>query len=311
MRESSILLDTGTGEVEVIVFTIHNVKYCINVLKTKEIIRLEDITPTDIAKKSIIGITNIRGSIMSVIDLKYVLHEKHSAIANGEGSNMALICQFNNQQVVFLVDEIEGIQRVRWDDIQPPQDILEGTFSVGNIIKDERILIMLDFEKIVTDLCNEKGANPYYVASENVSYVHRRHDKKIYLAEDSYTIREMLKGILTEAGYQDIHIYENGQDVINAIFELKQTYGNDFNKHIDLLITDIEMPKLDGHSVVKKIKEDECLKTLPVIIFSSLITEDLYHKGVSVNADCQVSKPTLDKLIDSMDKLLFASEKGK
>lgn len=305
MYENSILLDTGTGEVEVIVFTSNQVKYCINVLKTKEIIKLSKVTPTDTNKKAILGITNIRDTIMTVIDLKYVLHGISSELATGEGVNMALICEFNEQQVVFLVDEIQGIQRVRWDDIQQPPEMLNGTLSVGNIINEKDILIMLDFEKIVSDLSHERGTNPYAKAKEEIDFKEERKSKKIYLADDSNTIREMLKQILTAAGYSNLHLYENGQDLIDAVFELKQQYGEKYNEHIDLLITDIEMPKLDGHSVVRKIKEDSLLKELPVIIFSSLITDDLYHKGVTVKADDQISKPTLEKLIESMDRLLF------
>ena len=86
---------------------------------------------------------------------------------------------------------------------------------------------------------------------------------------------------------------------------LKEKYGESFRQEIDLLITDIEMPILDGHTVTRKIKEDSILSTLPVVIFSSLITDDLHHKGEKVGADYQISKPSIGELVEAVDSLLF------
>lgn len=303
--ESSILLDAGTGEVEVIVFKVNGSTYCVNVLKTKEIIKLDQVTPIDNNKKEILGLANIREQIMSVVDLRYVLTKEVSQLTDG---SMALVCEFNRQKVVFLVDQVIGIKRFRWEEITPPPDMVGTSLSIGNILHEGTILMILDFERIVADVSED--SNPYKKLKEHMPKKSnpnkaQRAKKTIYVAEDSKTIRELLKEVLVEAGYKNVVLHENGAEVLEALFNIKEKHGEDFTSQVDALITDIEMPKLDGHSVTRKVKEDPILKDLPVIIFSSLITDELYHKGESVGADLQISKPTIVELVDGLDSLLF------
>lgn len=299
MKES-ILLDVGTGEVEVIVFLVNNQKYCVNVLKAREIIQLTDVRPSTDSNKSILGITNVRDTVMTVIDLSYILDKSQTTDIKGK---MALVCEFNRKQVMFAVDSIEGIHRVRWADIKKPDPLLKGGLSVGDILTEQGILLMLDFEKIITDLSKEE--NPYKKGKGEIVIKAERATKKIYMADDSKTIRTLLKEVLTAAGYKDIHTFDNGKELLDTLMKIKEAKGQNFKEEVDLVITDIEMPILDGHSVTRRIKEDPILDTLPVIIFSSLITDDLYHKGEMVGADYQISKPSIHELVDAVDSLVF------
>lgn len=296
----SVLLDVGTGELEVIVFLVNNNRYCINVLKAREIIQLTEVRPSTDSNKSILGITNVRDQVMTVIDLSYILDKK--AVEEVKGK-MALVCEFNRKQVMFAVDSIEGIQRVKWSDIAKPDPLLKGGLSVGNILTDTGILLMLDFEKIITDISKEE--NPYEKSKSEIILKAERATKKIYMADDSKTIRILLKEVLTAAGYKDIHMFDNGKEALDALMQIKEKYGNKFKEEVDLLITDIEMPILDGHTVTRRIKEDPILSSLPVVIFSSLITDDLRHKGEAVGADYQISKPSIHELVDAVDSLIF------
>lgn len=296
----SVLLDVGTGEVEVIVFIVNQNRYCINVLKTREIIQLAEVRPAANLNESILGITSLRNQVMTVIDLSYILDKKATTDLKGK---MALVCEFNNKQMMFAVDGIEGIHRVKWSDIVKPDSLLKGGLSVGNILTDKGILLMLDFEKIITDLSTEE--NPYKKGKDEIIQKAERATKKIYMADDSKTIRILLKEVLTAAGYKDIHMFDNGKEALEALFKIKEKYGESFKEEVDLLITDIEMPILDGHTVTRRIKEDPILSSLPVVIFSSLITEDLYHKGEAVGANCQISKPSIHELVDAVDSLVF------
>ena len=296
----SVLLDVGTGEVEVIVFLVNNHRYCVNVLKAREIIQLTDIRSSTDGNKSILGITNVRDKVMTVIDLSYILDKQQTETVQGK---MALVCEFNRKQVMFAVDSIEGIYRVKWSDITKPDPLLKGGLSVGNILTDNGILLLLDFEKIITDISKEE--NPYEKSKSEIVLKAERATKRIYMADDSKTIRTLLKEVLTSAGYKDIHTFDNGQELIDALMQIKETKGKDYTEEVDLVITDIEMPILDGHSVTRRIKEDPILAQLPVIIFSSLITDDLYHKGETVGANCQISKPSIHELVDAVDSLVF------
>lgn len=304
-KMNSILLDAGTGEVEVIVFTVNRNRYCVNVLKALEIVQLKDVRSSTDADDSILGITNVRNRVMTVIDLSYILDKKPVEQEEIEGK-MALVCEFNRRQVMFAVDSIEGILRVKWSEIIKPDTLLKGSLCVGNILTDKGILLMLDFEKIITDISQLE--NPYEVGKQKIVQRHDRSTKKIYMADDSKTIRVLLREVLEKAGYTNIHTFDDGQEVMNALLKLKEQKGEDFKQDVDLLITDIEMPILDGHTVTRHIKEDPILSSLPVIIFSSLITADLYHKGVKVGADRQISKPSIGELVDAVDSLVFKDE---
>ena len=296
--EESILLDVGTGELEVIVFVVNGNSYCINVLKAREIIQLSDVRPAADQNKSILGLTNVRDQVMTVVDLSYILDKQPTNLAD---KKMALVCEFNRRQVMFAVDSIAGIQRVKWSDITKPDSLVRGSLAIGNILTDNGILLMLDFEKIIADLTKDEMSH----MRQGITTRAERAAKRIYMADDSKTIRELLKETLLEAGYTNIVEFDNGKDVLEAIVKLKETYGENFTEALDLLITDIEMPLLDGHTVTRKIKEDNILQALPVVIFSSLITEDLHHKGEKVGADRQISKPSLGDLISAIDSLLF------
>jgi len=298
--KSSVLLDSGTGELEIIVFIVNGNAYCINVLKTREIIQLSEVRSGAVTNKSILGLTSVRDKVITVVDLSYILDKKSTDLASGK---MALVCEFNKQEVMFVVDSIVGIQRIKWSDITKPDRLLKSSLTVGNILTDNGILLLLDFEKIITDLSDED--NVYLKSKGTIKSKAGRENKIIYVAEDSKTIRALLKEVLISAGYTKLKLFDNGQDVLEAIFELKEKYGQGFKEQIDLLITDIEMPILDGHTVTRKIKEDNILNDLPVIIFSSLITEDLFHKGAKVGADRQISKPSIDGLVTALDELLF------
>ncbi len=296
----SVLLDVGTGEVEVIVFVVNNERYCVNVLKTREIIQLQEVRSSTETNKSILGVTNVRDKVMTVIDLSYILDQTPTESIKGK---MALVCEFHRKQVMFAVDAIEGIRRVNWSDITKPDNLLKGGLAVGNILTDSGILLMIDFEKIITDI--SKGETPYERSQFNMARKAERMTKKIYMADDSKTIRTLLGEVLTSAGYTDIRTFDNGKEVLDALYRIKEEKGEDFNEKVDILIVDIEMPILDGHSVTRRVKEDPILSSLPVVIFSSLITNDLYHKGEAVGADCQVSKPSIDELVDAIDSLIL------
>lgn len=294
----SVLLESGTGEVEVIVFIVNDQRYCVNVLKTKEIIQLSQVRSSTDRNQSIRGLANVRDQVMPVIDLSYILDKKP-----GEHQRMALVCEFNLKKMLFAVDNIEGILRIKWADIMKPDQLLKGGLSVGNILTDKGILLMLDFEKIITDINKEE--NPYERSKDDIIRKAERATKKIFIADDSKTICTLLKEILVGAGYKDIRLFDNGQEVLDALEQIKCNGETSLKEEVDLLITDIEMPILDGHTVTRRIKEDPVLASLPIIIFSSLISEDLYHKGKAVGADCQISKPLIHELIDAVDSLIF------
>ena len=296
---SDILLESGTGEVEVIEFRANDVNYAINVIKVKEIIDMpaSGVTKMPESKKEIAGLILCRDEILPVIDLKYILNREKSS----ELGQRLIVCEFNKVKVAFNIDDIIGVHRIKWSEIRKPNNMFDESLAVGNIVLNGKIIVMLDFEKIVTDISPKSG-----ISEDRLVYIEYkdRSDLKLVLADDSPLIRKLLKETLTKAGFTNMKIFDDGEQALDYLEGLKKDLGKSFVKEVQLLITDIEMPQMDGLTLTRKVKEDEVLKRLPVIIFSSLITDDLRHKGESVGADAQLSKPEIEELIGVVDQLL-------
>jgi len=297
--KKEILLETGTGEAEILEFRVGDGDYAINVIKIKEILEVDNISPVPKANASVIGLTMVRGTIIPLVDMKFVLTGEHT----NKTRFTTLLCEFNQNQVAFCVDFVKGIQRVPWKNIQKPDAIIDdkGSLVIGNITFDNRIVMMLDFEKVVSDIAPATGIN-----EERIEKIIKkdRSNLKVVLSDDSPLIRKVLFEALTKAGFSQLRFFNDGQQAWNYFEDLLERKGENFKDEVDILITDIEMPQMDGHTLTRKIKENPVLKTLPVVIFSSLITETLKHKGESVNADAQLSKPEIENLVDIVDKLV-------
>jgi two-component system chemotaxis response regulator CheV len=293
--DNNILLESGTGEVEVLEFVIDEKFYAINVMKIKEVIESTKVTKVPDAHPAIAGLILCRGEIITLIDLKYIL-ENHK---NNDEKSKTIICEFNKVKVAFKIDNIVGVHRIGWDKIMKPDDISSNSLVIGNILINERILLLLDFEKIVTDINPSTG-----ISADRIVDVGSREKTniKIVLADDSALIRKLLKETLTKAGFNNLRFFDDGKQALDYLLKIAEQKGQNFRDEAELLITDIEMPQLDGHTLTRKVKEHPILRDLPVVIFSSLITGDLKHKGFSVGADEQLSKPEIGELVNVIDK---------
>lgn len=298
-KKNEILLETGTGELEILEFRVGNSDYAINVIKIKEILEVDDVYPVPQANKAIVGLTIVRGEVIPIIDMKYVLNNEYSE----KNHLKTLLCEFNQLKVSFCVDEVKGIHRIPWSDIQKPDSIIENPNSliIGNINFEDRIIMLLDFEKVVTDIAPATGISKDRI--ENIIVKDRR-DTKVLLADDSPLIRKLLFDALTKAGFKNMQFFNDGQEMWAYLANIAEQHKENFRDYVDIVITDIEMPQMDGHTLTRKIKENKYLKNMPVVIFSSLITDTLKHKGESVNADAQMSKPEIDELVNVIDSLL-------
>ncbi|EPY2302949.1 chemotaxis protein [Clostridium sporogenes] len=295
--ETNILLESGTGEVEIIEFLVNNKHYAINVIKVKEVIEVDNVTKVPQSDPAIEGLILCREKIFPLIDLSYILGQKSTS----KKKFKTIICEFNRVSVAFKIDEIVAVHRIGWDKILKPDDIAANPLVIGNILLKDKIILLLDFEKIVTDINPSTGISEERIV--NVDYKDRSHIK-VFLADDSSLIRKLLKDTLTKAGFKKLTIFDDGKQALDKLLKLVEKKGEDFTEDVQILITDIEMPQMDGHTLTRKVKEHPILKRLPVIIFSSLITNDLKHKGTSVGADAQLSKPDIGELVSIIDNYI-------
>lgn len=295
-HKKGILLESGTNELEIVEFGIGNNKFGINVIKVKEIINPVAITIVPQAHKNVEGIIELRGEVLPVVNVATALGFPP---AEDPSQDKFIVAEFNKQKIVFHVHSVTQIHRISWKQIEKPSDMYQGNESqiIGVIKLNNEMILLLDFEKIVVEINPESGINVQQVQKLGKR---ERSDKRIVVAEDSPLLRKLLHDTLSEAGFQNVDFFENGQDALHYLENLV-TEGKNIEDHVQIMVTDIEMPQMDGHHLTKRIKTHKELSKLPVIIFSSLITDDLRHKGQMVGADAQVSKPEIGDLIKLID----------
>lgn len=295
--ETKILLENGTNELEVLEFVVDGNAYGINVAKIKEIIPYQAVTPVPNSHPSVEGIFMPRDAMITAIDLRNCLQRGES-----EAGGLFIITSFNKLDIAFHVDSVIGIHRVSWVDIIKPGATVSTTdegISTGIIKIDGKLIIILDFEKIISDINPETGLK---VTDIDALGTRRENSVPILIAEDSVLLRKLIVDSLHKAGYDNIIKAENGQEAWEIISEANAR--GTLDEDIKLVITDIEMPLMDGHRLTKLIKSDDTVKHLPVVIFSSLVNDEMRKKGEMLGADAQLSKPEIGNLVRVIDQLL-------
>ncbi|WP_096188947.1 chemotaxis protein [Evansella halocellulosilytica] len=293
--DSGILLESGTNELEIIDFQIGEGLFGINVMKVREIIQPLPITKIPHSHPHVEGVIRLREEIIPVIQLAKAIGFTEPTDSK---QSKLIVSELNQMKVAFHVGCVSKIHRLSWEQIEKPTELSEGlqALTVGVVKMDERMILLLDFEKIVYDII--PGAK-LTMNSSKVANKTERGKRKILIAEDSSVLRQLLQNTLNVAGYTQLTFSEDGKEAWAQLESMKE--GKTL---FDGVITDIEMPQMDGHHLTKRVKEDVQLKDLPVVIFSSLISGDLFHKGEKVGADYQVSKPDIEKIVNALDELL-------
>ncbi|MGL4523660.1 MAG: chemotaxis protein [Bacilli bacterium] len=298
--QQGILLSSGTNELEIVEFGIDRYKFGINVIKVREIISPMEITPIPHAHPNVEGIIELRGEVLPVVDVAKALGYPPSPQPD---QDKYIVAEFNKLKIVFHVHSVTQIHRISWTQIEKPNEMYQGleTEIIGVVKHHDAMILLLDFEKIVVDINPESG-----ISVERIRYLgeRTRSEKKIVLAEDSILLRRLIADTLSQAGYTDLIWFDNGKQAIDY---LESLVSNDqqIEDFVQMVVTDIEMPQLDGHHLTSRIKSHPKLNKLPVVIFSSLITDDLRHKGESVGASAQVSKPEIGELVELIDQLVL------
>ncbi|MCR4685075.1 MAG: chemotaxis protein [Lachnospiraceae bacterium] len=295
--DTNILLENGTNELEILEFRLGDNSYGINVAKIREIIQYQPVTPVPNAHPSIEGIFMPRETMITAVSLRNVLQ-----LGDSDQGGLFIITNFNKLDVAFHVDAVMGIHRVSWTEIIKPDNTINNDqdgVSTGIVKFDDRLVIILDFEKIVSDISPETGLK----MSEIEDFSERaRSSTPILIAEDSHLLNKLISDALQKSGYVNLTRTENGQEAWDYI--QKAIDEGELDKRVHLVITDIEMPLMDGHRLTKLIKSDDKLKHIPVIIFSSLVNDEMRIKGEALGADAQLSKPEIGNLVKEIDKLL-------
>lgn len=296
--ETNILLENGTNELEVLEFTVKGNHYGINVAKIREILPYQPVTPVPNAHPNVEGIFMPRDVMLTVISLRRCLGMEDVE----EGKGLFIITNFNKLNIAFHVDEVNGIHRVSWSEIIKPDstvNVQDRGVSTGVIKIEGKLVVILDFEKIITDISPETG-----LKMSDVEHLlnRNRNDSPILIAEDSPLLSKLITDCLHKSGYTNLIVNMNGQEAWDKLAEYKAE--GTVREKVHCIITDIEMPLMDGHRLTKLVKEDDEMKNIPVIIFSSLVNDEMRRKGESLGADAQLTKPEIGKLVEAIDSLI-------
>jgi len=297
--DKGILLESGTNELEILEFRVGNNFYGINVAKVREILPYKEPTPIPNAHPCIEGIFMPRDEIITIVDLAKYLNLP----ASGSGKDMYIVTNFNKLNIGFHVHSVVGISRVSWAEISKPDATLNGNgtgIATGIIKLEGKLIVILDFEKIISDISPETGLK---VSEIDQLGPRQRNATPILIAEDSALLGKLISESLIKAGYTNLTMTMNGQEAWDKLNEYKAE--GILDQKVRLIITDIEMPQMDGHRLTKLVKDSSAYSHIPVVIFSSLVNEEMRKKGEALGADAQLSKPEIGHLVEAIDGILW------
>ncbi|MEE4254555.1 MAG: chemotaxis protein [Desulfuromusa sp.] len=313
-EKQEILLESGTNELEIIEFYVGSQPLGINVQKLKEIIPFDESVLTAIpgSQPAMLGTLLLRGAIIPLIDLKTHLNQRAQEQMDNNSRPVVMVCEFNHRTNGFKIDGVNQIHRVSWNDVEPIAPIInqyKPRFT-GTIHIDNREILILDLEHIVGEFDPDSVIGEFdepNIAGTGESSLSFRKQAKILMAEDSTIIRTGIEKVLLEAGFEGLEVFVDGEACYQRILQLKkhaEESGDDIRKHLSLVISDIEMPRMDGLTLCRKVKEGLGYKHVPVLLFSSLINPPMEVKCDSVEADGYAAKPEIAKLIAMMDQFI-------
>ncbi len=309
-EKQEILLESGTNELEVLVFSLGPTRYGVNVAKVREVLAHVEVVEIPMTNPSVVGVFNLRNTVIPLVDLQLYFQP---GVPSQAEQRTVILMEFNNRQIGFLVDGVERIFRISWNAVRSVPTLQKYADSVITSVcdLDGGLVLMVDFEKIAFDISDEtegfKGAEIPQEETQAADPLdddtptpRSRGEERILLAEDSPTIRNAITSALRQAGYGAVVDTQDGLQAWEAAQTSLETGAEPFT----IIVTDIEMPQMDGLHLCKRIKEHPELKRLPVIVFSSLVSDTNLKKCEAVGADAAITKPQMTELVALIDELL-------
>ena len=305
------ILETGANELEIIDFRMYELLddgstyewiLGVNVAKVKEVIfRPKDIIKAPGLPPEAEGLAKIRGQMVPIINLARWMKIKEPPNAG----RYVIVMEFLREIIGVIVHEAKRIRRIRWADIKrPPKSIDEklGGKVVGVIeIEDNKLLLLLDFEGILDELGMIKIFGQEEI-KKDIEGIEKKGHFKILILDDSPVARKIIRRILEADGHTVFEAQNGieGLQMLHQWLEDAKAHGKDITDYVQLIISDIEMPGMDGLTFTRKVKEDPELSKIPVIINTSLSDRANVDKSKYVGADAHLVKfdaPDLIKLV--------------
>lgn len=312
-----ILLESGTNELEIIELFIdeeggYRGYYGVNVAKVLEIISMPShITRPPNAASFVTGVFDHRGKVIMLVDLALWLGRKRKE----GGRPIVIITEFNKMISSFLVSGVTRIHRSSWANIKPVDNYMQDLCETitGMILLEDRTVLMLDLERAIGELdprlaiphLDEDASGKLFFSETRAAEL--KFPLRVLHADDSGMIRKATKRLLEEDNEFIVTSKVDGLEAWNYLEDLKRQAAEQnkpITEFLDIVLSDIEMPQMDGYHLCQRVKSDPNLRVLPFILFSSLITDKLRHKGESVGADAQLTKPSPAELVHDLKEII-------
>ncbi len=311
MEDKIDILQVGTNQMELVDFrmfeeredgSIYEGIYGINIAKVKEIIKYPTVIKIPSKESLLEGVYNLRGEVIPIVSLAKWLNIKEPKDVK---TKKVIIALFNNITVGFIVHDAKRIRRISWRFVKPPSEVLKNQYGnkiVGTInLDEEHVMLILDFESICEELgiFSEEDVKRIEQAAVDVSKDKRK--VKILIADDSSTARKIIKKAVAPLAENIIETTDGQEawDMLNKLYE--NTNGN-IKDAVDIIITDVEMPNMDGYRLTKLIKEDERFKSIPVVMNTSLSGSANLQKAKDVGVDDFCTKFIADEFTRAVAK---------
>ncbi len=300
---NDILLESGTNELEVLIFGLGEQSYGVNVAKVREVILPVPVSASPGQPANVMGMFNLRGVVLPLVDLHSYF--KIDPVDENSEDHRIIVTEFNGAQAAFKVERVERIHRLSWESMRSvPDETGSDHMSVTGITElNGKLVLMLDFESIFDHIAMQNTLHVSHV--ENELGVDRE-SMNVFIAEDSKFIRNIMQNVLTKSGYTQVSVFNNGLDCWEAI----QAAAKGDRAKPDILVTDIEMPQMDGLHLTRKVRNTAGFEDMPVLLFSSLITDDTRHKGEACGANAQIAKPEIPRLVQIVDGWVQKRDQG-
>jgi len=286
--------DTDSGREEV---------FGINVFKVREVMHVPDITRAPDMPSSVEGMVSLRGITIPVINLT-----RYCGISAEEKPSIMIITEYNKHVQGFLVHSVDSIKRLAWEEVKAPPIMMAsqhgGLVTAVTEVSDNGLVMIMDVEKVLSEAAGFYDDDSIYHGIPTA----KDKDVTVMFVDDSSVARGQIQRTLDEMGVKYISAV-NGQDAWDKLSEIASQTEADGSAVIDrvqFILTDIEMPEMDGYVLTRKVKEDERFKGIPVIMHSSLSAESNQALGEGVGADAYVAKFQPRELAGTLVKLMSA-----
>lgn len=307
-------LKVGSNEMELVDFRILKEEdgeiyegiYGINVSKVREIIRIPKLTELPGTPDFIEGIFDLRSVVIPVVNLA-----KWMGITEPEGledKSRVIITEFNNVLIGFVVHEAKRIRRINWSDIEPStfasgSGAMDGSKITGvTMIEDDNVLLILDLESVVQDL------GLYEPDIDNMPEELESFDGLALILDDSSTARKIVKEALVKMGF---HVIEatDGQEGLEKLEDIYNTYGKDISDTLKIIISDVEMPRMDGFHFAANVKEDGRFNNIPIVFNSSISDSFSEGRGKKAGGEAYLVKFEASSFYDEVARVVRAHMK--